>query len=193
MPGSNSFILQYTFYLSPFQTPAVLSWDRTKIPAAIKGIWITPSSEPFFKMGDMVTQDSIVITSDVTDTNYYSNWGPAVFTLYYNTTPAFLSVAPSAVPNGLLSGLSTYPNPMIESGMLSFNLSEPASIIVSGYDAIGREVLHIAKNGAAGVNLVDLSTASCTMLANTHGAIMLRVDATSDAAHDTKSLMLVKE
>lgn len=192
-PSSNAFILQYTFYLSPFQVPATLSWDRTKIPSAIKGIWITPASESFFKMGDMVTQDSVIITSNVTDTNYYSNWGPVTFTLYYNTIPAFLGVASSAVPNGLISGLSTYPNPMLENGTLSFSLSEQASVVVTGYDALGREVLHMTKNGPAGENQLDLSAASSAMLASARGAILLRVDASSGTRFDTKTVMLVKE
>jgi hypothetical protein len=189
-PTTDSFVLQYTLYLSPYQVPAKLSWDRTQIPAAIKGIWITPLGAPFLKMGDMVTQDSVVITRTVTDTNYYGNWAPAVLTLYYNTTPAFLDVSPSLVStSGLLSSLATYPNPMLTSGTLSFYLSDAASIIVSGYDALGREVLRVAKNEPAGENTIDLSSA----VSAHSGAILLRVDAANDMRQETKSVMMVKE
>ncbi len=189
-PVTDSFILQFTLYLSPFACPAKLSWDRTQIPAAIKGIWITPLGAPFLKMGDMVTQDSVVITQTVTDTNYYGNWGPAVLTLYYNTTPAFLDVSPSLVPtSGLLSSLATYPNPMLANGTLSFYLSDAASIIVSGYDALGREVLCVVKNEPSGENTIDLSSA-----VSTHsGAMLLRVDAMNDTQHETQTVMMVKK
>src|ERR1017187_2244373 len=51
-PSPDSFILQYKLFLSGYVYPAVLSWDRSKIPAAIKGLWITPNGEPSYKMGD---------------------------------------------------------------------------------------------------------------------------------------------
>ncbi len=189
MPKADSFIIQYKFYLSAFVYPAVLSWDRSLIPPAVKGIWITPYGAPFLKMVDMTAQDSVTIDiTDPTDTNYATNWEPAIITLYYNTTPHLLSVSDGGGQTGLLSDLVTYPNPMRSSGTLEFTLSQQASVIINGYDALGREVLHLTKNGSAGENLMDL-----TGLAETQGAILLRIDASSDAAHVTKSVMLIRE
>ena len=140
-------------------------------------------------MLDMTAQDSVTIDIvDPTDTNYAANWESAIITLYYNTTPHLLSVSDAAGSSGLLSGLVTYPNPMQSSGTLVFTLSQQASVIISGYDALGREVLHLTKSGSTGENLIDLSG-----LEGTEGAIMLRVDASSDAEHVTKSVMLIKE
>jgi hypothetical protein len=189
-PTADSFILQYTLYLSADLYPAVLSWDRSKIPTAIKGIWITPYGEPSFKMADMVTQDSVIIdAANPTDTNYYLNWGPAVITLYYNTEPYFLGVSETAISgSGLLSALAAYPNPMSENSALSFNLSEPAYVSVTGCDAAGREVLRIAKYVSSGANLIDLSS-----LANARGAIFLRVDAESSTTSEVKTLVVMKE
>jgi hypothetical protein len=189
-PATDSFTLQYTLYLSPYKSPAKLSWDRSQIPAAVKGLWITPLHSPFQKIDDMTTQDSAIITAtDFTDPNYAGNWEPAVITLYYNTVPHFLDVPASGTAvAGLLSNLRAYPNPMLTSGALMFTLSEPASVIVSGYDAVGREVLHIEKQAPAGMNRMDLSA-----LANTHGAVLLRVDAANGTEHATNTVMLVKE
>jgi hypothetical protein len=187
-PSIDSFILQYTIYLSANIYPAVLSWDRSLIPSAIKSIAISPPGAPFLLMADMTKQDSVVIDDlNPTDTNYATNWEPATITLYYNTEP--LSVSPTPDPSaGLLSGLIAYPNPMRGSGDLSFSLSEPSSVIVTGYDAIGREVLRVVKSEPAGENILDLSG-----LANARGAIMLRVDASSGSAYETKNVMMVKE
>jgi hypothetical protein len=189
-PSLDSFILQYTLYLSAYQYPAVLSWDRSKIPPAIKGIWITPYGEPSFKMGDMVTQDTVVIdAANPSDTNYYLNWGPAVITLYYNTEPYFLGVAESVNPvSGLLSDLAAYPNPMSAKSALSFNLSESAYVSITGCDAAGREVLRLAKYISSGENIIDLSS-----LADARGAIFLRVDAESGTSSEVKTLVVMKE
>ncbi len=119
-PDSNSFILQYTFYLSPFQPPATLSWDRSQIPSAIKSITISPAGAPFLIMADMTKQDSVVIDDiNPTDTNYYTNWDPAIITLYYNSGPDAVSPTPN-LNTGFLSDLIAYPNPMTERGSLSF-------------------------------------------------------------------------
>jgi hypothetical protein len=187
-PSIDSFTLQYTIYLSANVYPAVLSWDRSSIPSAIKSITITPPGASFLLMADMTKQDSVVIDDlNPTDTNYATNWEPATITLYYNTAP--LSVSPTPVPNtGLLSGLITYPNPMGESGDLSFSLTQAANIVLTGYDAIGREVLHMTKSASAGENILDLSG-----LATERGAILLRVDAASGFQYETKGVMLVKE
>ncbi len=189
-PDTNSFVLQYTFYLTPFQAPATLSWDRSKIPSAIKGIWITPLGAPFLKMADMTQQDSVVIdATSPTDTNYYINWNPAIFTIYYNTPPYVLDVAPiPTASTGLLSGVGTYPNPMGERGTLSFSLSMPATVNISGYDAIGRQVLNMTKNVTAGNNTIDLSA-----LSNAKGAVLLRINASTATMQDTKTVMMVKE
>ncbi len=190
-PSTDTFTLQYTFVLTAFMYPAVLSWDPSTIPSAIKSITITPAGASFLPMADMTKQSSVTIDDvDPTDTNYYLNWLPATITIYYNLQSPFEGVAPSANPSdGLLLNLTTYPNPMSTSGVVSFSLSEPASISVSGYDAIGREVLRFTKNEPAGVNQIDLSG----LAANAHGAIMLRVEASSNAQYETKTVMLVKE
>jgi hypothetical protein len=189
-PTTDTFTLQYTIYLSAFMYPAVLSWDRGQIPSGIKNIVITPSGAPFLKMVDMTQQSSVTIDDiNPTDTNYASNWETATITIYYNKPSPFASVSSAVnMGAGLLSGLVTYPNPLRTTGTLSFSLAELASITVSGYDAIGREVFRMTKNEPAGDNLIDLSS-----LVNAHGAIMLRVDASSDAAFETKNVMLVRE
>ena len=151
-PATDTFTLQYTVYLSANIYPAVLSWDPSEIPSAIKGIVITPASASFLPMVDMTKQSSVTLDdANPSDTNYYLNWEPAIITIYYNKPSPFSSVAPAAnVSSGLLSNLTTYPNPLSVSGVVSFSLSEPASIVVSGYDALGREVLRVTKTEPAG-------------------------------------------
>jgi hypothetical protein len=194
-PTTDSFVLQYKVFLSAFIYPAVLSWDRSKIPANVTGIWIAPAAAPFLIMADMSKQDSVTIDLvNPTDTNYANNWEAAIITLFYNTPPHTLAVSQTASPGaGLVSELTAYPNPMSTSGALSFVLSEPAALSIVGYDALGREVLRIAKNEPAGESQIDLSAASSAMLASARGAILLRVDASSGTRNDTKTVMLVKE
>ncbi len=189
-PTTDTFTLQYSLYLSAYMYPATLSWNPSDIPPAIKGITITPFGAPFLKMVDMTKQASVTIDDvNPTDTNYANNWEPAIITIYYNTPSPFDGVTLNPVAGeGLLSNLIAYPNPMSNSGAVAFMLSGPASVIVTGYDAVGREVLRVTKNEPAGETMLDL-----TGLTNARGAIMLRVDAASDAQHDTKSVMLVKE
>jgi hypothetical protein len=194
-PSTDSFALQYTISLSADAYPAVLSWDRSQLPQAITGIWITPAGAPFLIMADMTKQDSVTIDNiNPTDTNYAINWEPAVITLFYNTPPHLLAVSPSSNSgDGLLSGLSAYPNPMSVSGALSFFLSQTANVQVTGYDALGREVLRMTKNEPAGERQIDLTAASSAILATAKGAILLRVDASSGTRNDTKTVMIVKE
>ncbi len=187
-PVADSFVLQYPLYLSGYKYPATLSWDRSKIPSAIKGIWITPYYEWFFKMGDMVSQNDMVITSSASDTNYYHNWQPAQLTIYYNRTPELLGVVQEAPVTGLLSPLSTYPNPMRADGKLLFSVSQDANVTISAFDMLGHELFHLDRSVPAGNVLTDLCA-----LANTHGAVLLRVDAESGSTHQSKSVMVVKE
>ncbi len=113
-------------------------------------------------------------------------------TIFYNMQPHYVPTASvNTAPgsgDGLILSATAFPNPIHSSGSLDLILSATANVSVVGYDVTGREVLRMAKNEPAGENMVDLSG-----LANAHGAIMLRVDASSDAAYETKNVMLVKE
>jgi hypothetical protein len=186
-PLRDTFTIQYYFTMSAYRYPAYISWDRSRIPIGVKRITVTPPSNPGLVMADMTQQDSVQINiTDPSSPNYYSNWEPAIITLYYNSTS--MDVKTGNASSDMLLNLGVYPNPMGQNGRLSFSLSEPASIHAIAYDAAGRLLMNTDMNGYAGTNQIDLSN-----VGTVHGTLLLHLDAASGSQHDSKNVMVMKE
>ncbi len=188
-PLTDSFALNYSMGLSFQQYPGSITWDSSRIPYFINGIWIRTAFDTM-PLVDMKKTNFFSVPNPSTGVT----WGiqNLIVTIFYNMEPRFV---PSAVTSsgtseggGLILSANIFPNPMLSRGALSLSLASAANISIAGYDALGREVLSVTKNDPAGESQVDLSA-----LANARGAIMLRLDATSGATHETKTVMLVKE
>ena len=186
-PPTDMFTIQYNFTLSAYQYPAYLSWDRSQIPKAVTAIVVTPQGYPGIKMADMTQQDSVEINiTDPTSPNYYSNWEPAIITLYYDSRLS--DVKPNDTPAGLIVNLGVYPNPMAQNGRFMFSLSEQANVHVIAYDAAARLVMNTEMNGLAGTNHIDLSG-----IGPEHGTLLLHIDAVSGSRHDSRNILVLKD
>ena len=176
--------------MSAYAYPATISWDRHQIPDSITAIVITPQGYPNIKLADMTKQDSVqVIITNPSSPNYYSNWWPAIITVYYNTQPpSFLDVRSDQTHSGLITNIGTYPNPMGMNGHLAFSLGEAASVHIVAYDVAGRLVLNTEVAAQSGDNQLDLYGIGLA-----HGALLLRVDAVSGPWHESRDLMILKD
>ncbi len=188
-PLSDSFAISFPLSLSFDPYPGSVFWDSYRIPYFINGIWISTAYDTT-PLVDMKKTNIFTVPDQFTG----ATWGISnlVVTIFYNMQPHYVPTASvNAAPgsgDGLILSATAFPNPIHSSGSLDLTLSAAANVSVVGYDVTGREVFRISKNEPAGENMVDLSG-----LANAHGAIMLRVNASSEAAYETKNVMLVKE
>lgn len=193
-PLTDTFILQYTIFVSTYNSkPATLSWSGSITPQ-VKGIIVKPTYHPETFLVDMTKQTSVTLSNKPSDLNYFGNWEPATITVYYNTSPPAMDVSPSAQAGttpGLIYGLSVYPNPVRSSGNLSFSLADEAQVKISAFDQLGRLLFLSTANGHAGSNTIDLSKELDAVQGN--GNILLRLDAVNGDRQETKTLIIVKE
>ncbi|MDP4198548.1 MAG: hypothetical protein Q8922_00570 [Bacteroidota bacterium] len=184
-PATGSFVINYVMGVSfDWYPTGRLVWDPAVIPQAVTALWLRPYNRQDTVLRDMREQSSLSLTP--TENSLWN--GKYLITLFYNTTPPSLGVAKSSQNVGLIVSAAAYPNPVITSGRLAVNLSEPAGLRVAGCDAAGRECFRYSAEANAGLSMLDLSS-----LESARGAVFLHIDATSGTRHDSRNVMVVKE
>jgi len=184
-PVQDTFTAFYEIFAAPSSGHiAHLTWDPTTIPAQVVSMRVWKNGMFLVDLKNSNSFD-ILINHDFSSPHSHDNWKDATIILFWSN--GTLGVDPQGLSTALIRSATTFPNPMVTAGALAVSLGEPAQVSVHGYDVTGREVLALRQQGNAGLNEIALDAIEAQ-----HGAMLLRVEATSASRHETKTLMLAK-